>query len=877
MKPNYQLNIEELLKYFDVKQEEGLSNQEVAKNRQFYGYNSFKESKKQSLLKKVFLNSLNITTLILLIAAAVSIFINTKQANGNLFEGITIILIVILNALLGAIQEKKAQNSLDSLKSLTNQTCKVIRNNGTKTIIDAKDLVPGDIVELVSGDILPSDGRLLVTNDFSIDESPLTGESLAVEKNSEITFSNDVNIADRLNMAYSGCLVNSGRGTMIVTEIGMDTEMGKIANLLSTEPLKKTPLQSRLGELSKKLSYIALLASVIVFILGVIQGEEILEMFMTAVSLAVAAIPETLMVIVTLTLSVSVKRMVNKHAIIRKLPAVETLGGTSIICSDKTGTLTQNKMSVKEIWTDGFNIIDAEHNMTDAAMNVIKMASLCSNATISYNDSTKEIIGDATEKAIIKVLDENNLVKEEYEKRTPRIFEIPFNSTKKIMSTVHKTGDKYVSITKGAFDRIVPLCKSGDIEKAELINKRFGNKGMRVITVSFKVYDQLPDILDENELEKDLTLLGLIAIIDPPRSESKQAIIDAKEAGIRTIMITGDHILTASAIAKELGILNHSSLAITGEELRKFTDKELEQSITNYSVYARVSPEDKIRIVKAWQKKGAIVTMTGDGVNDAPALNAANVGCVMGITGTDVAKEASDIILTDDNFSTIIEAVKEGRTAHSNILKSINFLLSANISEILILTFSILLGWGAPVMAIHLLLINIIADGLPGFTFSVEKPEKDIMKKQPIQKNQGIFDNNLGKIILLNSIMFTTLSLFGYYLGRFVGLSSSVSPSHGVGQTMLFLIIGYSSVIHAFNCRSSKSIFTIGFTSNKKMFNMILISISILTILSIIPFTKSVLFLVTLSPTHWVIVVILSLMPLIITELVKLNYQKDED
>lgn len=875
MKENYQQTSDELLKTYQVKENQGLSNEQISTLRNEYGDNSFDKQKKESFLKKIIHHSLDVTTIILLVAAIISITINITQPDGHFLEGAIIILIVILNAFLGANQERNAEKSLESLQALTKQTCTVIRN-GTKQIIESSELVPGDIIELETGDVVPADARLLESNELSIDESPLTGESLPSEKNSDITFKEETSLGDRENMVYSGCLVNTGRGLAIVTETGMKTEMGKIASLLSSGTVEKTPLQHRLNALGKKISYLALAAAFVVFVIGLLQGEPILEMFMTAVSLAVAAIPETLMVIVTVTLSVSVQKMVKRHAIIRKIPAVETLGSASIICSDKTGTLTQNKMTVKEVWTDGYNIIDVENSMTDGAMNVIKMASLCSNATIQETDGVDEIIGDATEQAIVKVLDDNDIRKSEYDLEKPRITEIPFNSNKKMMTTVQKNGENYVSITKGSFDHIIPLCKDGDFKQAAAINRRFGKKGMRVITVAFKYYDELPDVLDEEELEKDLTLLGLIGIIDPPRPESKAAIERAKKAGIRTIMITGDHIVTASAIAKELGILKSESEALSGDELSLLSDEELKEEVVNYNVYARVSPEDKIRIVKAWQARGEVVAMTGDGVNDAPALNASDVGCAMGISGTEVAKGASDMILTDDNFATIIDAVEEGRTAYANIRKAINFLLTANISEVFILTLAILFGWGAPVMAIHLLIINVVADGLPGFTFAVEKPEDGFMNQKPISKNQSIFADGLGKIIGWNGVMFTIISLFGYYVGRFVTISNQVGPSHDVAQTMIFLIIGYSSVIHAFNCRSSESIFKIGFTSNKKMFQMVLLSLTILTVLTLVPFLRNALFLVPLAPIHWIIVVVLSVLPLFVTELVKLHFRRDE-
>lgn len=874
MSVNYKKNIDQLKSEHNVDEKKGLTNIQVELLRKKYGFNAFDKQKKESFVRKLLHHAKDITTFILLVAAAVSTYLAITTPEGDYIEGIVIISIVIINAFLGATQEQNAEKALESLQEMNKQKCRVIRNEQT-IMISSEELVPGDILVIETGDVIAADGRLITSTDLQIDESPLTGESVPVEKDAKLDLNNDKNLGDRLNMAFSGCLVTGGRGLMLVTETGMYTEMGKIATLLNNEKSGKTPLQIRLNKLAKRISYLALSAAAIVFVIGFVQGEELNEMFMTAVSLAVAAVPETLMVIVTLTLSVSVKKMVEKHAVIRKLPAVETLGSASVICSDKTGTLTQNKMTVQEIWTSGFNVVDAEHNMTDAAMNVVKFAGLSSNAKMQILDNKKNIIGNPTEKAIIELLDDNGLTIEEYEKRTPRIHEIPFSSTRKMMTTVHKSGDHYVSITKGAFDRIKPLTVEGNVIQAEQINSRFGKKGMRVIAVAFKYYRELPSDLNEKELEKDLHLLGLLGIVDPPRPESKDAITKAKRAGVRTVMITGDHSVTASAIASELGILTPETKVITGNELSLLSDEELYQNVEDYSVYARVSPEDKIRIVKAWQANGNVVAMTGDGVNDAPALKASDVGCAMGITGTDVAKGASDIVLTDDNFSTIVDAIEEGRTSFTNIKKAINFLLTANISEILIVTLAMALGWGVPVMAIHLLLINVIADGLPGFAFSVEKPEKDVMTQKPISNSAGIFSGGLGKILGLNAIMFTIITLIGYYIGQFVNVSSSIEASYEVAQTMAFLILGYSSVVHAFNCRSKESIFKIKFTSNKRMFEMVLLSLAILTIIALLPGLQSALHLVPLAKEHWQIVIILAILPLVITEIVKIHFSKD--
>ncbi|MCZ1545961.1 cation-translocating P-type ATPase, partial [Enterococcus faecium] len=588
--------------------------------------------------------------------------------------------------------------------------------------------------------------------------------------------------------------------------------------------------------------------------------------------LAVAAVPETLTVIVTLTLAYGVQKMARKHAIIRQLPAVETLGTANVICSDKTGTLTQNEMRVRRVWSKEDEVTNIEDSMTNSAMEILKMAALCTDVTVEQEDDDLVIKGNPTEVAIVRAVEENYHTKAELEEKYPRVNELPFDSERKMMTTVHQMGEKYISITKGAFDVLAPRFSSGDVEQAAIVNDRFGKRALRVIAVGYATYDEEPQDISSEALEKDLRLIGLIGMIDPPRPESKGAIKRAKKAGIKTVMITGDHVVTASAIAKELGILNDPSEALSGSELHQLSDEELDARVKALSVYARVTPEDKIRIVKSWQRTGAVVAMTGDGVNDAPALKASNVGCAMGITGTDVAQSAADMILTDDNFATIVDAVSQGRSVYQNIRKAINFLLSCNISEIFIVLIAMLLGWGAPFTAVQLLFVNVVADGLPGFALGREPAEHGIMDQPPIPKNEGIFARGLLQKIAINAGVFTIVTLFGYYLGSYVDtISPWVDASQHVGQTVAFLILAYSSILHVFNVRSSQSIFKVNLATNKALVEMALLALAITTAVALLPFTQELFGLVHISLNHWFLVGILSIVPIAVNELIKFH------
>ncbi|MEB4766293.1 cation-translocating P-type ATPase [Enterococcus sp. E5-175] len=867
----YKQTIEEVKKVTEADPDTGLSSQEVDERRKKQGLNKFDEAPKESMIKKLFRSLSDFTTIILLVAAVISFYTAFATEHGDLFEGLLIIAIVVINSVLAIVQEGNAEKALESLQDMNKQTATVIRD-GKVTTVESEQLVVGDILVLESGDAISADARLIEASQLRVEESALTGESEAVEKDAAFIAEEDESLGDQLNMVFKGCTVAAGRGKAIVTAIGMATEMGKIADLLNENTMQKTPLQVRLNQLGKRISMIALAAAALVFVIGELQGEPILEMFMTSISLAVAAVPETLTVIVTLTLAYGVQKMARKHAIIRQLPAVETLGTANVICSDKTGTLTQNEMRVRRVWSKEDEVTNIEDSMTNSAMEILKMAALCTDVTVEQEDDDLVIKGNPTEVAIVRAVEENYHTKAELEEKYPRVNELPFDSERKMMTTVHQMGEKYISITKGAFDVLAPRFSSGDVEQAAIVNDRFGKRALRVIAVGYATYDEEPQDISSEALEKDLRLIGLIGMIDPPRPESKGAIKRAKKAGIKTVMITGDHVVTASAIAKELGILNDPSEALSGSELHQLSDEELDARVKALSVYARVTPEDKIRIVKSWQRTGAVVAMTGDGVNDAPALKASNVGCAMGITGTDVAQSAADMILTDDNFATIVDAVSQGRSVYQNIRKAINFLLSCNISEIFIVLIAMLLGWGAPFTAVQLLFVNVVADGLPGFALGREPAEHGIMDQPPIPKNEGIFARGLLQKIAINAGVFTIVTLFGYYLGSYVDtISPWVDASQHVGQTVAFLILAYSSILHVFNVRSSQSIFKVNLATNKALVEMALLALAITTAVALLPFTQELFGLVHISLNHWFLVGILSIVPIAVNELIKFH------
>jgi len=873
----YKEKIETVTNEYDANLENGLSSSEVEEKLKNNGKNKFEEAPKESLAKKFFLSLTDFTTIILLVAAVISLYTAIATDHGDYFESFLIIAIVVINSVLAIVQEGNAEKALSALQDMNKQTASVMRD-GKQEQVDAEELVPGDTLLLESGSLITADARIVEASQLRVEESALTGESEPVMKDPEYIGEDGAALGDRVNMVYKGSTVVNGRGKAVVTATGMQTEMGKIAGLLNSDETQKTPLQKRLNHLGKRISLIALAAAAFVFFIGEMQGEPMLDMFITAISLAVAAVPETLTVIVTLTLAYGVQKMAKKNAIIRKLPAVETLGSANVICSDKTGTLTQNKMRVRRVWTHGDSVVDTEEGMTDEAMEVLSIAALCTDVLVENDDNELEIKGNPTEAAIVRAVEENYHTKAELEEKYPRIGEIPFDSDRKMMTTVHKRGKKFISITKGAFDVLLPKFHYGDVDQAAIVNDRFGKKALRVIAVGFAIHDEEPKEITSEALEKDLRLMGLIGMIDPPRPESKDAIARAKKAGIKTVMITGDHVVTAGAIAKELGIMKSRKEALSGAELQKLTDDELDERVKDLSVYARVTPEDKIRIVKSWQRTGAVVAMTGDGVNDAPALKASDVGCAMGITGTDVAKSAADMILTDDNFATIVDAVARGRSVYQGIRKAINFLLSCNISEIFIVVIAMLLGWGAPFTAVQLLFVNVVADGLPGFALGREPAEAGIMDEKPIPRDEGIFARGLWQKIGLNAAIFTVVTLIGFYVGAFVEhVSYFTPPSLEVGQTVAFLVLAYSSILHVFNVRSSKSIFKIDLATNKSLAQMAWLALAITTAIALIPQTQELFYLVPISMTHWIIAILLSIVPIIVTELIKFHKAPEVD
>lgn len=875
---DYQKSIQEIQEQLSSISEGGLTQEEAAKRLAENGPNRFNEEKKESLAKKILYSLTDFTTIVLLVAAVISFYTAIATDHGDYFEGILIVAIVIINSILSIVQEGNAEKALSALQDMNKQTALVIRD-GQQQEIDAEKLVIGDLLVLENGAMVPADARLTQTSQMRVEESALTGESEPVEKDAAFLATADLPLGDQANMIFKGTTVVNGRGRGLVVATGMATQMGKIAGLLENNGQQATPLQKRLNQLGKRVSILALAASGLVFLLGYLQNEDLLEMFLTAISLAVAAVPETLMVIVTLTLAYGVQKMAKKHAIIRRLPAVETLGTASVICSDKTGTLTQNKMRVRRVWSRGDLVTDVEEQMTEEAMEVLKIATLCSDVLVSQNeDGETEYAGNPTEIAIVRAFEENFHTKKELAEEYVRIAELPFDSQRKMMTTVHKKGKKYISVTKGAFDVLLSRFRYGDVDQAAVVNDRFGKKALRVIAVGYRVFDEEPTKITSEFLEKDLQLMGLVGMIDPPRPESKGAIAKARKAGIKTVMITGDHVVTASAIAKELGILKNKKQAISGAQLQAMTDEQLDSQVRDLRVYARVTPEDKIRIVKAWQRTGAVVAMTGDGVNDAPALNASNVGCAMGITGTDVAKGAADIILTDDNFATIVDAVAQGRTVYQNIRKAINFLLSCNVSEIFTVLIAMLVGWGSPFTAVQLLFVNVVADGLPGFALGREPAEKGIMDQPPIPSNEGVFARGLWQKIGINALSFTVVALFGYYLGRFVdGVSHWVPASESVGQTVAFLVLAYSSILHVFNVRSERSIFHVKLSSNKSLFEMAVLALLLTTTIALLPVTQNLFSLVPISINHWLLVGLLSIVPIFVNEMLKFHFSPEAE
>ena len=841
----------------------GLTESQVQEKRAQHGENKLKEKKKKTTLQRFAEQFKDVMILILIVAAAISFVIACVEGEPKeFFEPVLILLIVILNAIMGVMQESKAEKALDALKSLSAPHARVIRD-GTEKVIDAVELVPGDIIRLEAGDFIPADARLIRSVSLKSEESALTGESVPSEKDAAAIVEEKAPLGDRNNMVFSGCSITYGTATAVVTATGMDTEMGKIANLLDNEEEGQTPLQKKLAQLGKYLGVLALAACAIIFIVGIANGIPALEIFMTAVSLAVSAIPEGLPAIVTIVLSIGVQRMVKKNAIIRRLPAVETLGGASVICSDKTGTLTQNRMTLVKAYLDGAE--DTEEINTQNSAEIKKLltyGTLCCDGSVVFHGKEEQHIGDPTETAIVLAAHRNGMPKDMLNNAYPRMAEIPFDSDRKLMTTVNKMDGKNIVIVKGAFDVMASRCVSGDLEKAARVNEDMSKNALRVLAVGYKEIEEVPVEPTSEELENGLTFMGLVGMIDPPRPEAKAAVETCRKAGIKPVMITGDHVVTASAIAKELGILLDGDRAITGPELDAMTDSELDACVENISVYARVSPENKIRIVKAWQRKGQVVSMTGDGVNDAPALKAADIGCAMGITGTDVAKGAADMTLTDDNFATIVDAVREGRGIYANIKKVVGFLLGTNIGEVVTVFVAMLLWHKSPLLSMQLLWINLVTDSLPAIALGMEPVESDIMDRKPKPKDEGLFAHGFGVRIILQGIMFGALSLIAFYLGeKMTGLTEG-------GQTLAFMVLALSQVVQAFNMRSEHSIFKIGVFTNSTLNKAALVSILLVLLVLFTPLS-TVFGLIQLPGKLYLIGLGLIFVPVLVMEISK--------
>ena len=894
----FNLSATEVAKKLETDIENGLAESEVTKRYETYGKNELKAKAKKSLLVKFLEQFKDFMIIVLIIAAVVSGIVGIQQGEG-ITDTIIILIVVVVNAIIGVAQENKAEKSLEALQKLSSHVAKVIRD-GKIVVVQSAELVPGDIIVLDTGDYIPEDLRIIEAVNLKAQESALTGESVPVEKIEEAISDDEVGIGDRKNMLFSSSLITYGRGKGIVVETGMKTEVGKIAEMINETVDEETPLQIKLNNLGKTLGIVALVICAVIFVVGTIYGKAPLNMFMTAVSLAVAAIPEGLAAVSTIVLAIGVQRMVKRNAIVKKLPAVETLGSASVICSDKTGTLTQNKMTVKKVFCNG-ELLELEDikEFNEEITQLFQAEMLCNDTKVA-EDGT--LTGDPTETALIDMGNKVGFKLENY----PRVAEIPFDSDRKLMTTVHKVGEKFVVYTKGGVDELLNSCssyqKNGEVkadldnykERIQDCNKKMAENALRVLAAAYKVINHPISDEDMKKLETGLTFVGMVGMIDPPREEAKDAVKKCISAGIKTVMITGDHKITATAIAKELGILKSEKEAITGAELEKMSDEELKAKVRDISVYARVSPEHKVRIVRAWQANGEIVAMTGDGVNDAPALKKADIGCAMGVVGTDVAKEAADVILTDDNFATVVAAVEEGRRIYNNILKAIAFLLSSNVGEIVVLFLAILL---TPIFASHfgitdeyinqldvllpvqILWINLVTDSLPALALAVDPAEKGIMNKKPMKNKKGIFTKGMTWRIVYQGIMIGLITLAAFILG----LSTqgvTVPEKIAIGETMAFTVLALSELVHVFNIRNNKeSVFKSNPFNNGKLILAILVAAALMFAVLLIPQLREIFSIVALPKDKLLETILLVISPLVIVEifkLLKINATKDE-
>lgn len=854
---------EEVLRSLDTDVKEGLSSQEAEKRLQSFGRNELDVKKKESIVKKV-IGQLEDPMIIVLLIAAFLSYVSSGFKDWT--DSVIILLIVVINAIISISQENNANKSLEALQKMSAPLAKVIRNKKMEHIETAM-LVPGDIIELEAGDLVPADVRILSAANLKADESAMTGESVPVNKKALEGLPDDTVLADRKNMLISSTVITNDRATCVVTNTGMNTEVGRIANMLISEDNNTTPLQRKMAEISKLLSIICLGICILMFVVGILYSRPILEIFMMAVSLGVAAIPEGLAAIVTIVLALGVQGLVKRHAIVKKLPAVETLGAASVICSDKTGTLTQNKMTVVETFVYG--------NVTQEQL--LAIGALCNDSKLTVDGSEFRVTGDPTETAFVSKAYEEKLDKNELETSLPRVAEIPFDSERKLMSTIHKTEQGYRVMVKGAPDVLLNRCTIGeaDAQKIAAKNADMASNALRVLGVAYKDITEIPEELFSEDIENQLTFVGLVGMIDPPRQEVKEAVAQCYDAGIRPVMITGDHKLTAVAIAKKLAIFRSGDLAMTGVELDMMPQEVLEEEVAKYSVYARVSPEHKMRIVKAWQANGMVVAMTGDGVNDAPALKVADIGCAMGITGTDVAKGAADMILTDDNFATIVHAVEQGRGIFSNIKKSIQYLLSCNIGEIITIFVATALNFHQmPLVAIQLLWLNLVTDSLPALALGMEPVEPGVMKQKPRDSRKSIFADGFAASMIFYGVLVGVITLAAYWLGEYV--LSNPNIADGTANTMAFATLVFGELTRAFAVRSEKrSIFSIGVFSNSDMNKAFLVSLALQLAVLFIPFLQEIFKVQSLTGMEWLIVILLSLVPLIVSEITKAFRSKE--
>ena len=856
-------SVEEIAKNLKTNINIGLSDDEAQKRFERYGPNNLKEKKKESIFVKFIKQFNDFMIITLIIAAIISAVVSKLNGEADYIDSIIIVAIVIFNAIMGLVQEQKAEKSLEALKKMTAPNAKV-RRNGRVQEIDATLVVPGDIVILEAGNYVPADCRLINSYNLKIEESALTGETIPSLKDSSKILKENTAMGDLCNMVFATTIVVNGHGEAIVVETGMNTRVGKIAGMIIEDESPETPIQKKLAEVGKILAIACIIICVLIFVIGIFKKIPIIEMFMTSVGLAVAAIPEGLPAIVTIMLSIGVTKMAKKNSIIRKLPAVETLGSSSVICSDKTGTLTQNKMTVTEI-RNCFGRANSNERKF-----ILELGTMCTDTTEERINGKLGFVGEATEVAISNAAMEEGVSKSFLYDEMKRINDIPFDSKRKMMTTIHKYGNGYRIITKGAPDVLLKRCsncysggqivpifsKKDDINEQ---NNQMAEKALRVIAVAYKDVEKLPEMQD---VEKDLIFCGLIGMIDPPREGVKEAVRTCRRAGIKTVMITGDHLQTAKAIAKELGILKRGDLAIDGETLERMSQHELEQNIMDYSVFARVSPEHKVRIVKAFQSTGAVVAMTGDGVNDAPALKNADIGIAMGKGGTDVAKNAADMILLDDNFVTIVEAVKQGRNIYDNIKKAIHFLISTNIGEIVTIFFGLVLGIKSPLLAIQLLWINLVTDSLPAIALGLEKEEENIMSRLPRNPKKNLFADGLWWKIMIEGAMLGMFTLLAFSIGNRL-------YSVEVGRTMAFLTLGILELVHSFNIKSEESIFKIGIFENKYLIGALVLGVILQVIVVVVSPLAQVFSLVPLTGIQWLYTVLIAIAPIPIVEIQK--------